>query len=76
MVDPALCAQRYFTPRPKTGLQARECGASKINPASDLLGALAVCDEHRDEVLINWPKGNIESKSCKSVDYGKDFFSS
>ncbi len=34
-----------------TGLNARECGTSKINPASDLLGALAVCDEHRAEVV-------------------------
>ncbi len=31
-------------------MQARECGMSKINPASDLLGALAVCDEHRAEI--------------------------
>ncbi len=51
LVDPTLCTQRYFTPRPKTGLQARECGTSKINPASYLFGALAVCDEHRAEVL-------------------------
>ncbi len=47
----ALCAQRYFTPRPKAGLQARECRTSKINPASDLLVALAVCDEHGADVL-------------------------
>ncbi len=51
IVNPALCTQRYFMPRPKTGLQVRECGTSKINPASDLLGALVVCDEHRAEVL-------------------------
>ncbi len=43
--------QRYFTLRPKTGLQARECGTSEINPASYLLGALAVCNEQRAEVL-------------------------
>ncbi len=43
LVDPALCTQLYFTPR--------ECGTSKINPASDLLGVLAVCHEHRIEVL-------------------------
>ncbi len=38
-------------PRSKTGLQTRECGTSKSNPASDHLGALAVCDEHQAEVL-------------------------
>ncbi len=38
-------------PRPKAGLQVRECGTSKINPASDLLGALVVFDEHQAEVL-------------------------
>ncbi len=26
LVDAVLCTQRYFTPRPKTRLQARECG--------------------------------------------------
>ncbi len=31
--------------------RARECETSKIKHASDLLGALAVCDKHRDEVL-------------------------
>ncbi len=46
LVDPALCAHRYLTSRPKTGLQASECGTGKINSASDLLGALAVCDGH------------------------------
>ncbi len=49
--DPALCTQRYFTPRPKAGFQAKECGTSKINPASDLTGALAVCDDRRAAVL-------------------------
>ncbi len=29
----------------------RECGTGKINPASDLLGALTVCNEHQAEVL-------------------------
>ncbi len=28
-----------------------ECGTGKINPVSDLLGALAVCDEHRAQVI-------------------------
>ncbi len=42
LVDPALCTQRYFTPRLKTGLQARECGAGKIDPSSDPFCALAV----------------------------------
>ncbi len=51
LVDPALCTQRYFRPRSKTGWQARECETSKINSASDFLGALAVCDEHRAGVL-------------------------
>ncbi len=51
LVDPVLCTQRYFTPRPKTGLQARECGAGKINPDSDLFGALAIFGEHRADVL-------------------------
>ncbi len=50
-VGPALFTQRYFTLRPKTGLQVRECGTGKINPASYLIGALAVCDELRAEVL-------------------------
>ncbi len=36
---------------PKAGLQARECGASKTNPASDLLGALAICDKHGAGVI-------------------------
>ncbi len=40
-----------YVPRPKTGLRAREFGTSKINPSSDLLGALAVYDEHRAELL-------------------------
>ncbi len=58
-VDPALCTQRYFTPRPKTGLQARECEPSKFKPVSDLFGALAVCDENRTEVfeLVNILQG-------------------
>ncbi len=43
--------QTYFTLRPKTGMQAKECGTSKTNPASDLLGALAVWDDHQAEVL-------------------------
>ncbi len=47
LLDSAQCKPRYFTPRPKTGLQARECGTLKINPASDLLGVLADCEEHR-----------------------------
>ncbi len=51
LVNPALCTQQYVTPRPKTGLQTRECGPSKINRASEILGALAVCDEHRVKVL-------------------------
>ncbi len=51
IVNPALCTRRYFMPRPKAGLQVKECGTSKINPASDLLGVLVVCDEHRAEVL-------------------------
>ncbi len=40
-------------------MQAIECGTSKINSASDLLGALAVCDEHRAEVLefVDLPLG-------------------
>ncbi len=36
---------------PARGLQARECGTSKINPASYLLGVLVVCDEHRAKIL-------------------------
>ncbi len=51
LVDPALCTPRYFTPPPKTGLQARECGTRKINPVSYLLAALAVCEDYRTEVL-------------------------
>ncbi len=47
----ALCTQRYFTPRPKTGLQTREYGMSKINSVSNLLGFLADYDEHRAKVL-------------------------
>ncbi len=35
----------------KTGLKGRECKPSTINHASDLLDAMAVCDEHRAEVL-------------------------
>ncbi len=35
----------------KERMQATKCGTSKINPASYLLGALAVCDEHRAELL-------------------------
>ncbi len=35
----------------KTGLQARKCGARKINTASDLVGALAVCEVQRAEIL-------------------------
>ncbi len=50
-INPAPCEQRYFRPQLKTGLRARECGTSKIKPASDLFGVLAVCDEHRAEVL-------------------------
>ncbi len=37
-VGPALCTQRYFTPQTNT----KECETGKINPASDLFGALAV----------------------------------
>ncbi len=33
------------------GLRARECGTVKVNSISDLLGALAVCDEHRARTL-------------------------
>ncbi len=51
LVDHALCTQRYFKPRPKAGLQVRECGTSKIYPAYDVPNALAVCDDHRAEVL-------------------------
>ncbi len=29
---PCLCAKQYLTPRPKAGLQTKECGARKINP--------------------------------------------
>ncbi len=29
----------------------KKCGTSKINPASDLFGALAVCDDNRAEVF-------------------------
>ncbi len=36
LVDPALYTHRYFTSRPTTGLQARQRGTGKINPASDL----------------------------------------
>ncbi len=35
----------------KNRIASRECGMSKINPASDLLGTLDVCEEHRAEVL-------------------------
>ncbi len=42
LVDPAFCTQRYFTQRTKTGLSATECGMRMINPASDLLGVLAI----------------------------------
>ncbi len=44
---PVVCTQRYCTPRLRTGLQARECGTGKINPASDLLGAQTGCNEHQ-----------------------------
>ncbi len=40
-----------FRPRPKTGLKAGECGTYKVCPASDIFGALAVCDEHRAEEI-------------------------
>ncbi len=48
---PDLCTQRYFTLQPRT----RECGTGKINSASDIFGALAVCDENRMELfeLVN-----------------------
>ncbi len=51
LVDPALFTQRYFTTRPKTGLQTRECTTGKFNPACDLFGALTVCDEDKTELL-------------------------
>ncbi len=51
MVDLVLCEQRYFTPRPKAGLQAREYGTDKINRTTDLFSGLAVCDEHLAEKL-------------------------
>ncbi len=51
LADPALCTHRYFTSEPKTRLQSKECVSGKINPASDIFGALAVCDLHRTEVL-------------------------
>ncbi len=59
LVDPALCTQQYIMSRPKTGLQTRECRKSKINPASDLLGALNVCKEYRADVLefVHIPQG-------------------
>ncbi len=50
--DPAHCAQRYFTPRPKTVLQAREYRKDKIDPTSDLFGALSVCKEHGVDVYF------------------------
>ncbi len=58
-VDPALYSQQHFAPRSKTGLKARECGTSKINLASDLLGALTVCYEHQVEALecVNFHQG-------------------
>ncbi len=51
LVDPVFSAQRYLTPRPKTGLQAREFATGKIISALHHVGALAVCDTHRAEVL-------------------------
>ncbi len=38
----------------------RECGTCKVNPASDLFDAMAVCDEQRINVLelvntLQWP---------------------
>ncbi len=66
LVDPAFCTQRYFTPRPKTGLEARECGTGKTNRASDLLGALAICDKHRAEIreFSNIPNGSPSSRTA------------
>ncbi len=34
-----------------TRLQVGACGTGKVYPDSNLFGALAVCDEHRIEVL-------------------------
>ncbi len=55
LVDAAIC-----TARPKIGSQVRECGTNKINAASDFIRVLAVCYEHRVEVLefVNIPQGH------------------
>ncbi len=43
LVDPGFFTQRYFTPRPKVELQARECGTNNVSPAFYLFGVVAVC---------------------------------
>ncbi len=45
LVGPVLSTQRYFTPRPKTGLLEKACGNCNVYPAPDFFGALAVYDE-------------------------------
>ncbi len=58
LVYPVLCAKRYFTPLPKTAWQVREPRTDTIYFASDLFGALAVCGEHRANVLNSSTSSN------------------
>ncbi len=47
-VDPALCTQQYFTPQ----TNPKECKTGKINPASNLFGALAVFEGRWDDLAL------------------------
>ncbi len=64
-IDTALCTQWYFTARPKTRLQTGECEASKINPIPNLFSALALCKEHRTNVIerLNILNGSPSSRT-------------
>ncbi len=42
-----------------TRLQVGACGTGKVNPVSNLFGALAVCDEHRIEVRLTIKQGSL-----------------
>ncbi len=56
--------ERNFTSRPKRGVQPRECGTGTIYPASDLLNALVVCDEHLISNLRRFSQYLIFPGSC------------
>ncbi len=52
LVDSALCTQQYITPRPKTELQARDCGGVAINSFKQALHMAESTAEYHDVIGI------------------------